>query len=346
MEIVFIILLFLLGLFLVSKGGDYFLDASIWIAETFNIPKIIVGATIVTIGTTLPEMIVSISASIQGNAGLASSNAVGSITVNVGLIVSLVLIFLPAEIRRSDYIRKILLLFITIFALLYFIWDGFLGAVECLILLSLFAVFLFVNIREARSCNSNSSSNKPSDIAAHKDARSGCKNCSGNDLHPKKQTSHNDKSRRSVFINITKLLLGAAGIYFGSQLLINNGVLLAEYLGISEVVIGFTAVGIGTSLPELITAIKCLKRSKTSVSIGNVIGANIVGTTLILPLSSLFSGNNLFVPETIVRQDIPVYILLIGIIFIPALLKKRFARWQGIFAFSIYIIYVVQMFFV
>ena len=332
MDLFFTAILFLLGLFLVSKGGDYFLDASIWIADAFKIPKVIVGATIVTIGTTLPEMIVSISASIKGNAELASSNAIGSITVNIGLILSILIIFLPFSMKRKTYFTKILLTFITILLLLYFVRDGILGTLESLVFIIIFAVFLLINIREAKLYSSDS------DALHHTGFHQFDKDSAA--------ATENHKSKRSMIINIIKFLFGAAGICFGSQLLIENGILLAKSLGISEVIIGFTAVGIGTSLPELVTAVKSLKKGKTSVSVGNIIGANIVDTTLILPLSSLFSEEKLAMHDSIVRQDIPVYIALISIVFIPALIKKRFSRWQGLLAAGIYIAYVIQKFFI
>jgi cation:H+ antiporter len=327
LEIIIIILLFILGLFLVSKGGDFFLNASVWIAETFHIPKVIVGATIVTIGTTLPEMIVSVSAAIQGNTELAASNAVGSITVNIGLILSILVLFHPFTIKRTDYTGKILLTFLAILALLCLGWDGILGTVESILLIAIFAVFIFVNIRQAKSSAKDLQfSSEPAGLH-----------------NPKDSKNHPDSSKRSVIVHIIKFLLGAGGIYFGSQFLIDNGVLLAKAVGIPEVIIGFTAVSIGTSLPELVCALKSIRRGNTGVSVGNIIGANIVDTSLILSLSSIFSGGNLPVPEKIVRQDMPLYIVLISIIFVPALLRKRFSRWQAILTSGIYIFYVAWM---
>ena len=316
-----VVLLFILGLFFLSKGGDLFLDASVWMAETFHIPKVIVGATIMTIGTTLPEMIITVWTALKGNTGLAVSNALGSVSVNFGLVLPILVLFHPFEIRRKDYVKKTALIFLTAFALAWFGWDGMLNTAESLALAALFALFLFINIQEARS------EDPPSD---------------DDFVHPEKSAS--PKKKRALVSRIVKFVLGAAGIYFGSQLLIDNGILLAKAIGIPETVIGFTAMGIGSSMPELVTAVKSIRQGKTGVSVGNVIGSSIIVTTLIFSLGGFFSRPGLPVPELAVLQTISLYIGLAAVIFIPSLIRQRFSRWQALLAGGIYVFYVVWMF--
>lgn len=306
--------LFALGVLLVVKGGDYFVDAASWIAEVSGVPKLIVGATIVSIATTLPEMLVSVMAATEGKVDMSIGNAVGSVTANIGLIMAIALICMPGVIKRADYLYK------SVFMLLaagIIVVCGFMGKVSILfsvILLVVFAAFMFENVSSAVKM-------------MRADQNSG-----------KEKTAVTGKV---VTINIIKFLVGAAGIVLGANLLVENGSELARFMGVSERIIGVTLVAVGTSLPELVTTITAIAKKQSSLSVGNILGANIMDLTLIMPLSALVSGKSLPVSATAAMLDLPICLLVGLVAVIPAMIKSKFTRLQGIILLAIYAVYVV-----
>ncbi len=314
MELAITLGLFALGVLLVVKGGDYFVDAASWIAEVSGVPKLIVGATIVSIATTLPEMLVSVMAATEGKVDMSIGNAVGSVTANIGLIMAIALICMPGAIRRADYLYK------SVFMLLaagIIVVCGFMGKVSILfslILLAVFVAFMFENVSSAVKM-------------MRADQNSG-----------KEKTAVTGKV---VTINIIKFLVGAAGIVLGANLLVENGSELARFMGVSERIIGVTLVAVGTSLPELVTTITAIAKKQSSLSVGNILGANIMDLTLIMPLSALVSGKSLPVSATAAMLDLPICLLVGLVAVIPAMIKSKFTRLQGIILLAIYAVYVV-----
>ncbi len=306
-----IILLFILGLALIIKGGDWFVDAAGWIAEVSGIPRFIVGATIVSVATTLPELLVSSIAASKGQAEMAIGNAIGSVTVNTALIMALSMVFLPVTLKRKDYLFKSVLLMGAVALLWALCGDGTLPVARGVVMFAIFALFIWENIRAAKRQDEYSTDEKPE-----------------------------KPTRQTVLKNIALFVLGAAGIVIGSDLLVDNGTLLAQRLGVPENVVALTAVAIGTSLPELVTAITSIVKKEASLSVGNVIGANIIDTALILPVCSVISGGTLQVAASTIRVDMPVCLAVTMIALIPALISQRFRRWQGILLIGIYIAYL------
>ena len=306
-----IILLFVLGLVLIIKGGDWFVDAAGWIAEVSGIPRFIVGATIVSVATTLPELFVSSIAASKGQAEMAIGNAIGSVTANTALIMALSMVFLPVTLKRKDYLFKSVLLMGTVALLWALCGDGTLPVARGVIMFVVFALFIWENVKAAKKEDANEPEEKPE-----------------------------KPTRQTVLKNIVLFVLGAAGIVIGSDLLVDNGTLLAQRLGVPENVVALTAVAIGTSLPELVTAITSIVKKESSLSVGNVIGANIIDTALILPVCSVISGGTLQVAASTVRVDMPVCLAVTMIALIPALISQRFRRWQGILLIGIYIAYL------
>ncbi len=314
MELAITLGLFALGVLLVVKGGDYFVDAASWIAEVSGVPKLIVGATIVSIATTLPEMLVSVMAATEGKVDMSIGNAVGSVTANIGLIMAIALICMPGAIRRADYLYK------SVFMLLaagIIVVCGFMGKVSILfslILLAVFVAFMFENVSSA------------------------VKMMRAEQNNGKEKTAVTGKV---VAVNVIKFLVGAAGIVLGANLLVENGSELARFMGVSERIIGVTLVAVGTSLPELVTTITAIAKKQSSLSVGNILGANIMDLTLIMPLSALVSGKSLPVSATAAMLDLPVCLLVGLVAVIPAMIKSKFTRLQGIILLAIYAVYVV-----
>ena len=314
MSAVLIVLLFLLGLALTVKGGDFFVDAASWIAEVSGIPKFIVGATIVSIATTLPELLVSLMAASRGSIGIAVGNAVGSVTANVGLIMALSLIFMPAVIRRRSYAFKLCLLAVSILALYLFCMSGQLSIPAAAVLLAMFVAFMAENLYSARHQHEAASdSERPA------------------------------KDHRTVRINIIKFVLGAAGIVAGAQLMVDNGTAIAALLGVPDAIIGATLVAIGTSLPELVTTLTAIAKKQSSLSIGNIVGANIIDLTVILPLCAVVSGKPLPVLAQNINLDMPFCLALVLIAVVPPLLTGKLRRVQGALMLIVYVVYVALL---
>ncbi len=307
-----VLLLFAAGLVCIIKGGDIFVDAATWIAEASGIPKFIIGATVVSFATTMPEMLVSVFSALEGNADIAVGNAVGSVTANTGLIMCLSLICMECTMPRRQYAVKAVLLLAAIAILFGFTRDGQLS-----IILVIFVCFIAESLVAARR--------EQSLEAPEQDAR------------PK-------TDGRTVALNIGKFVFGAAAIVLGAQLLIDNGTALAQMLGVPDAIIGATMIAIGTSLPELVTTITAIRKKQSSLSVGNIIGANIMDLTLIMPLCALILGKPLPVERQGMLLDIPACFVVCAGALIPALVQGRFKRWVGFFIGALYIAYLVIMF--
>lgn len=323
-EILLPILLLGVGIALIVKGGDFFVDAASWFAEISGIPKLIVGATVVSFATTLPELLVSSFAAFEarttGDLGLvdiAIGNAVGSVTANLGLIFAIALIAMPTVIRRKDYLLKMLLMMGASAAVVGFslLFEG-IELFSSIVLLAIFAVAMFDNVREAVLT-----------VRAEKAANA--------------ESSQKEKAtRRNVIVNIVKFVLGAAGIVFGADLLVDNASALATACGVSDRVISVTIVAIGTSLPELVTTLTAIVKKQASLSAGNIIGANIIDLTLILPVCAVISGGKLPVVGTVGVLDMPACLIIGAVACIPSIFTKKFSRWQGILLLGLYAVYM------
>ena len=308
-----IVLLFAAGLVCIIKGGDLFVDAASWIAEASGIPKFIIGATIVSFATTLPEMLVSVFAALEGNADIAVGNAVGSVTANTGLIMCLSLVCMTCLMERRQFGVKACLLLAAILSLFGFTRDGRLSVAESLLVLVIFAGFLAESLISARREQ-------------------------GTEL--KEDEERPAVSGKTVAGNIVKFVLGAAGIVLGAQLLIDNGSAIASLLGVPDAIM----IAVGTSLPELVTTLTAIRKKESSLSVGNIIGANIMDLTLILPLCSLILGKPLPVQSQGMLLDIPACLIICAAVLVPALWKGKFQRWMGFLAGGLYIVYLTVMF--
>ena len=317
MDVFWAIALLIVGLILIVKGGDLFVDAAAWMAEVSGIPKFIIGATVVSLATTLPELLVSVFAAAEGKVEMAAGNAIGSVTANIALIMGLSVICLPAVIRRRQFGLKaaLMLLSAAILAAVSLLFHEIALPVS-LVLILILAFFVWDNIREAK-------------ISMEAAAATG---------------TLDRPARRIVLINAVKFLLGAGGIVLGARLLVDNGSALAALAGVSEGIISVTIIAVGTSLPELVTTLTAIRKKESSLSVGNIIGANIMDLTLILPLCSLILGKPLPVQSQGMLLDIPACLVICAAVLVPALWKGKFQRWMGFLAGGLYIVYLTVMF--
>lgn len=332
MELMITILLFLVGIALIVKGGDLFVDAATWMAEVSGIPKVIIGATVVSLATTLPEMLVSVIAAVDGKVDMAVGNAVGSVTANIGLIMALSLVFMPGVINRKDYVPKSILMFCASLVIVAAGRTGSIGIFLSVILMIIFFLFLFENIRSTKnSMNRNS-------MAAQSDKNNGAALHAAEDAAVLSKT---ETQKSVVLVNLVKFVAGAVGIVVGANLLVNNGSELARYIGISERIIGVTLVAVGTSLPELVTTVTAIVKKQSSLSIGNILGANIIDLTLILPVSMICAGKPLPIAASSAMLDFPACLLVGCIAVFPMIITSKFKRWQGFALLLVYAAYLV-----
>ena len=296
--------LFCIGLWLTMRGGDGFVDAASTIAQASGVPRFVIGATIVSLATTLPELFVSVLAALRGAGGLAVGNAVGSTACNTGLILGLSALLAPAAVSRREMLTKgglMLLCAATVGGLTV---DGLLGGADALFLLALLLLFLVLNLRSAGRGRAKAEARLR--LTGKQKVRTG-----------------------GAFV------LGAAAVLLGARLMVDNGILLARAAGLPESVLGLTLVAAGTSLPELMTALAAIRRREGALSAGNLLGANIIDLTLVLPACTAVTGGLPVAVETPMR-DVPATLLLMLLAILPAGLHGRMRRAQGAAMLAVY----------
>lgn len=305
------LLLFVIGLVLIVKGGDLFVDAASWIAEVSGIPKFIVGATIVSLATTLPEMIVSVMAAVEGKVDMAVGNAVGSVTANTALIFAIAVLFMTVELTRRQYLTKSVILIASSAVVLLASLTGQFQFWGTIVLFLLFFAFIFENVKQAKL-----------------------------EMHDAEMPEFSGKELAK---NIAMFVFGAAGIVVGSRLLVDSGSAIAAYLGVPESIIAVTLVAVGTSLPELVTTITSIIKKQSSLSAGNIIGANIIDLCLILPLCDLVSAEKLPISHQSIVLDMPVCLLVVVTCVLPMLLRQKSSKVQGAVLLVLYIGYLIVL---
>lgn len=304
--------LFVIGLALIIKAGDCFVDAAVWVARATGIPNIIIGATLVSICTTLPETVVSSVSAVKGLSDMAFGNAFGSIAFNTTFILGLTfLVSHPPIHDRSGFVKNtIFLLLLLVLTNLVFCFAGEFSRLFGLLLLGILVLYMVFNVMTAK--------------------RGGEEN----------KTEAVDKSARAAFRNIGMLLLGAAGITIGSNLLVTNGELIAKSLGVSELIIGLTITALGTSLPELVTAIQSMRKGAHDISVGNIIGADVLNILLVMGLSSTIRPIRLQSFESAVFSMAVCFVIGAVVLWFGLFEKKNFTRTNGVILLSIYVVYI------
>ncbi len=316
------VLLFAVGLVLLIKGGDWFVDGATGIAHRFHLPELLIGATVVSIGTTLPEVMVSSVAALEGNSGIAYGNAVGSIICNTSLIAALTMAIRPGRVNAKTLRLPVTFFFIaavcySAIALLLGKFDRWTG----IALLCGFVVYMVLTVMQMKK-------------------------------HPEQEDASNssETDERSLPIQLVLLVVGAVCIAFGARLLVDNGTLIAEALGVPPAVIGLTMVALGTSLPELVTAITSLIKGHSALSLGNIIGANLFNLVLVSGMAITINPFTVPAERTVAGVnssfiiDLPVMFLVMLLLTIPALKDGKLRRWQGVTLLCIYAAFTVGQF--
>ena len=333
------ILLFALGLVLLIKGGDWFVDAATGIARRFHLPEILIGATVVSIGTTLPEVMVSAQGAIAGSGSMAYGNAVGSIICNTALIAALTIAIKPGKAERKSMIVPICFFFgaAAFYVTIAYTTGNFSRPVG-IVLLSIFVIYMISTVLQMK---------KNPTLAVAEGEEEEIETSLSDDEYlqmgfGKKLMAHILGKRKTIAREIILLVVGAAVIALGASLLVENGTLIAEEIGVPESVIALTFVALGTSLPELVTAITSLAKGHGSLSLGNIIGANLFNLVLVSGVAVTISpfpvpnASQLFGHNASLVMDLPVMLGVMLILTIPTLVRQKLSRVQGIALLCIY----------
>ena len=319
------VLLFLVGFALLIKGGDWFVDGSVGIARRFHLPELLIGATIVSIGTTLPEVMVSSQAALEGNAGISYGNAIGSVICNTSLIAAITIAVKPGKVNPKSFSLPAAFFFAAAVSYAVIAWT--LGRFQRwmgILYLCAFVLYMIVSTMQMK---------KHPELAEEGEEEEG------------------GEKERSFVTELVLLVIGAAAIAVGARFLVDNGTKIAAALGVPDSVIGLTMVALGTSLPELITAITSLVKGHGSLSLGNVIGANLFNIILVSGMAITISPFAIPAEKTILGGvnsslviDIPLMLAVMAIMCLPALIKGRLRRWQGILLLCIYAAFTIYQF--
>jgi len=318
------VILFAIGLVLLIKGGDWFVDGATGIAKRFNLPDIVVGATVVSIGTTLPEVMVSTTGALAGSGAMAYGNAIGSIICNTALIAAISITCNPGPVNVKSMKTPVIFFFgsAALYCFASYVlgefprWMGF-------VMLSIFVVYTVLTVRN------------------------GLQNPDASE-----EEEEEEQKERKLWQELLLLVIGAAVIAVGADLLVDHGQIIAIGLGVPETVVALLFVALGTSLPELVTTITSLKKGRASLGVGNVIGANVFNLVLVsgvavslapfpVPMENELLNTGLNMSLVF---EIPVMLGVMSLMAVPALVSKKLGRWQGILLLAIYAAFCVCQF--
>lgn len=319
------ILLFAVGLVLLIKGGDWFVDGATSIAKRFHLPDIVVGATVVSVGTTLPEVMVSTTGALTGSAAMAYGNAIGSIICNTALIAAISIVVKPGPVNVKSMKMPVIFFFGS--SLLYLAASYILGKFPQwmgFVMLSVFVVYALLTIRNGLK--------NPDEAILEEDAEE-------------------DKDS-PLWKDLLLLVAGAGVIAVGADFLVDHGQVIAKEIGVPDTVIALLFVALGTSLPELITTITSLKKGRGSLGIGNVIGANVFNLVLVSGVAVSLRPFSIPCENTLLNTglnmslvfELPIMMLVMALMCVPALIRKKLSRSQGIALLSIYVAFCACQF--
>lgn len=315
-----VILLLAVGFAFLVKGADFFVEGSSSIAKKLKVPPIIIGLTIVAMGTSLPETAVSVTASLVQNNELAVSNVVGSNIFNLMFVIGVCLILTPIMVQKATVVRDIPLSLGCALVLLVLGISGLgdkagmtLGHADGVIFLIVFAGYIFTMVRSAMKARA----------AGQKVEIEGVEEC-------------DNMKELSYGKSILFLIVGAAAIAFGGDLTVDTASRIAIELGMSQTLVGLTIVSIGTSLPELVTSVVAARKNEVDMAVGNAVGSNIFNILMVLGISSAIS------PVALIRENIIDIVLLMVfsvMVWIFAGTRKKIERKEGIIMVVVYLVY-------
>lgn len=312
------LILLVVGFVLLVKGADFFVDGASNVAKRLRIPAMIIGLTIVAMGTSLPETAVSISASMQGSNSLAISNVTGSNLFNLMVVVGLCAIMQTIAVEKETIQRDIPISLAAAVLMLIFSWtDGTVNRLEGGILLILFAGYIILMIRSALKAR-NGETIKPG-------------------------TDEEEVVTQTVLVSLICIVGGACGIALGGDWVVDAASTLAIKFGMTETLVGLTIVAVGTSLPELVTSIVAARKNEVEMALGNAIGSNVFNILMVIGIAGLISPINLV--ETLMNNVLDIVVLLAStiIVWLMVFKSKKLTRSTGIFMVLVYVAYMAYI---
>ena len=302
-------LILIAGFVLLIKGADFFVDGSSGLAKRLRIPTMVIGLTVVAMGTSLPEAAVSVKASITGRNDLAISNAVGSNMFNLMVIIGVCALIAPMEIKKSTLKHEFPFSVICAGALMGLgLLDRYVGRLDGIILLALFTVFMFYTVVAAKRARNS------------------------------EVTEQVNRKIMPMGFCIAYIVAGAVAIAFGGHFVVESASKIARSFGISENVIGLTVVALGTSLPELFTSVVAAKKGERDLALGNIIGSNIFNILFVLGIAAFISPMS-FLQNNLIDTTALILMSVLTIVFCST--KLKLVRWEGAVMLVTYFGYIV-----
>ena len=308
------ILLFLVGLLCLIKGGDWFVEGASALARRFHLPELLIGATVVSIGTTLPEVMVSTMSAVSGHGEIAYGNAIGSVICNAALIAAITIAVRPGPVDPKTLRTPVAFFFAAaaIYCVAAYGFGKFTRPMG-LVMLALFVAYMAANVAQMKRAPA-----------------------------PAEGPAEAAEAEMTMAKTLVLLVAGAVLIAVGADLLVDNGTRIAQELGVPESVIALTFVALGTSLPELVTAITSLVKGCSDLSLGNIVGANVFNLVLVSGMSvtiapfTIPQSSTLFGVNSSLVLDLPVMLAVMVLMCLPALLRGKLSRAQGVGLLCLY----------
>ena len=289
-------------------GADRLTDGAVAVAEKMKMPQIVIGLTIVAMGTSMPEFCVSLISALKGTSDLAVGNIVGSNIFNTLLIVGVSALVAPMSIMKTTVRKDIPFALVASALLLIMCLDGDISRIDAAILFVMFLIFMYITLRGAKA--------------------------QGTDLEEK------EKNPMATWLSVVWILVGLACLIGGSNLFVDGATAVATKLGVSEAVIGLTIVAGGTSLPELATSVVSARKGNSGIAIGNVLGSNVFNILAILGLTGVISPMTL---KGITMTDLSMMVISIILIWLFSFTKYKIERWEGAILTAVFVGYIYSL---
>lgn len=352
------IVLLVLGVIIVLKGADWLTDGAVNIATRFGVSQMVIGLTIVAMGTSMPEFCVSMVSALKGTPDLAVGNVVGSNTLNTLLIVGCSALVAPIMVKRSSVKRDIPFAVVASLLMLLFCLDGAIGRVDAAVLFAGFCLFMFVTLKYAKTTEgpaaavatngaatataiSEASSSQTSALEASSSQASAPKASSSQaSAHEASSSEASQASGTSMLKAVVMLVVGLLCLIAGSNMFVDNASFVASCLGVSDAVIGLTIVAGGTSLPELATSMVSAKKGNSDIAIGNVIGSNVFNILMIIGITGLVKPMHI---AGITTLDLIMMLASMLLMWFFCRTTYKVKRWEGAVLTIVYLAYLTWL---
>lgn len=337
------IVLLVLGVIIVLKGADWLTDGAVNIATRFGVSQMVIGLTIVAMGTSMPEFCVSMVSALKGTPDLAVGNVVGSNTLNTLLIVGCSALVAPIMVKRSSVKRDIPFAVVASLLMLLFCLDGAIGRVDAAVLFAGFCLFMFVTLKYAKTTEEHAAAVATSGAAMATGISEASTSQASSSEASSSETSAQEASQASgtsMLKAVVMLVVGLLCLIAGSNMFVDNASFVASSLGVSDAVIGLTIVAGGTSMPELATSMVSAKKGNSDIAIGNVIGSNVFNILMIIGITGLVKPMHI---AGITTLDLIMMLASMLLMWFFCRTTYKVKRWEGAVLTIIYLAYLTWL---